>query len=438
MPETLAPPSPAQTGSAVPASRGVIHVGADGGLGGPASSPKPASAAPTTPAKPTARESMEKALAEKIKPGTSIDYTPEKPLGSQPGKAPEQPTEPAGSEEPPTGSEPPPAKDTTADPNAPKPKVNPWKLMEEHKTRAAKLESEIVELKKLVPNEAARKSEIQELEQTRARAKELEDEIRYVNYSKSPEFKEKYEKPYQQAWSKAMADLKEISVEDPSTGESRQVTANDMLNLVNLPLGKARELADAAFGNFADDVMAHRKEIKNLFESQAQALDDARSKGAEREKQMLEQHQAGWKTLENQASEIWTKANESATKDESIGKYLSPIEGNQDHNQRLAKGQEMVDRAFKENPMDRKLSPDDRAAIIKRHAAVRNRAIAYGPLLHENRKLQARLAEVEKELGQFKGSTPGTTGTTTTKVTAPALSAREQMFENLGKLVKNR
>jgi hypothetical protein len=381
---------------------------------------------------------MEKALAEKIKPGTSIDYTPEKPIGQKPPEPPKTDVEAEEHTEDLETKVSKPEDAKPADPNAPKPKVNPWKLMEEHKTRAAKLESEIVELKKLVPNEAARKSEIAELEQTRARAKELEDEIRYVNYAKSAEFKEKYEKPYQQAWSKAMADLKEISVEDPNTGESRQVTANDMLNLVNLPLGKAREMADASFGNFADDVMAHRKEIKNLFEAQAQALDDARSKGAEREKSMMDQHQAGLQTLQNQVSDVWTRANESAAKDESIGKYLSPIEGNQDHNQRLAKGQEMVDRAFKENPMDRKLSPDDRAAIIKRHAAVRNRAIAYGPLLHENRKLQARLAEVEKELGQFKGSTPGTTGTAAGKVAAPALSARDQMFENLGKLVKTR
>lgn len=390
---------------------------------------------------------MESALTNRIKPGTGVDVTPEKPLGTvatTPDPAhPKDETvppgdEPAGTDEPPAGPEPGLEDATTTTPAADgkKAKVNPWKLMEEHKTRAANLEKEVVELKKLVPNAEARKQEMAEVEQLRARAKELEDEIRYVNYAKSPEFKEKYEKPYQQAWSKAMTELREITIEDPNTGASRQITPNDILELVNLPLGKARELAQTTFGDFADDVMAHRKEIKNLFEAQAGALESARNQGEERQKKMLEQYQASMETLNKQIGETWTKANESFTKDEKYGKYFTPVEGDQEGNQRLAKGYELADRAFKENPLDPKLTPEQRESIVKRHAAVRNRAAAFGRLVAMNEKSRARIAELEAELAKFNGSTPSTAGGTAPRATPPTLSARDAMWESLGKLVK--
>lgn len=355
-------------------------------------------------------------------------------MGTQPAEAPKEDAE--GDVESPPASEPKPAKGGDTDGNAPKPKVNPWKLLDEHKAARAKAESEIAELKKLVPNEAARKQEIAELEQLRARAKELEDEIRYVNYEKSPEFKEKYDEPYKKSWSKAMHELAEISIEDPDTGQTRQFTANEMLKLVNMPLAEARKVADELYGSLANDVMTHRKEIKNLFEARATALEEARTKGAEREQKTLEQVKAANETITKQITETYTKANESITKDEKYGAYFTPIEGDQDGNQRLAKGFELVDRAFQENPMDPRLTPEQRESIVKRHAAVRNRAAAFGRLVFQNQQAKTRIAELEAELAQFKGSEPTATGTTPPNTTPAPMSAREQMEAALAKLVK--
>jgi len=446
---TLEPPSapPSSVGSAVPSGRGEINVGSDGSIGGAPAAPRtPATPKPAKPAEaakpavhvPTAREKMQQSLIDKIKPGTRVDAAPETPTpdattGAEDADAAEEPAEAAEAPETPEA----PTEPAKAGEAAPKGKVNPWKLLDEHKTARANAEKEIAELKKLVPNAELRKQEIAEIEQIKTRNKELEDEIRYVNYQKSPEFKDKYQVPYEKAWSKAMNELKEITVQD-ADGRERPVAPQDMLDLVNAPLGKARELANTMFGDFADDVMAHRKEIKNLFEAQATALEEARTKGAEREQKQAEESKTRHEAMIGQINETWKKAIESSSKDEQNGKFFTPVEGDQEGNLRLSKGYEIVDRAMSEfrKISDPSLSREDRAKMIERQVAVRNRAAAYGRMKHIITQREARIAELEKELAQFKGSTPETTTGQPAKEGGPALSAHDQMISDLIKRAK--
>lgn len=439
MPAIAEPPAkPAQVGSVAPSGTGVIHVTPSGMSMTPPEPVKPAAAPTPDPkpaSKPTARDGMADRLAQKIKPGTGIDTTPEKPLAENPKPVAEPKPETVEGEEPEVAETPVVEAAKPGEAPVDKKKVNPWKLVDEHKAGRAKAEQELVELKKLVPNEAVRKQELAELEAARKELKEYQDEIRYVNYAKSPEFKEKYQKPYEQAWAKAMSELKEITVEDVN-GDQRQVTANDMLELVNAPLGRARELADTMFGSFANDVMGHRKEIKNLFEAQASALEEARTKGEEREKSFAEQNKSQTEAIHRQIADHWEKAKASALEDENIGRFLKPIEGNQDHNHRLAKATELVERALKENPLDFKLQPEERVSIVKRHAALRNRAIAYGPLLHDNKTKDARIAELETKLKQYESSTPGTAGGQPAVVAPIPGNSRSGMEQRLAQLAK--
>jgi hypothetical protein len=120
--------------------------------------------------------------------------------------------------------------------------------------------------------------------------------------------------------------------------------------------------------------------------------------------------------------------------DEKNGPFFKPVEGDEHWNQRLAKGFELVDRAFAENPLDPNLTSEQRAAVVRRHAAVRNRAAAFGPLKYKVSQLETKVAELTKELEQFKGSTP-TVGDrrAATGIGQPA-SAREEVFGGLRKL----
>jgi hypothetical protein len=320
----------------------------------------------------------------------------------------------------------------------PKEKVNPWSKLKEKEGIISDLQKQLEESKKSLAPESERKAIAERLQKAETRAKELEDEIRYVNYQKTEEFQTKYQQPYNKAWELATAEMSEITLTDPTSSQVRMATAEDLLTLVNLPLDKARDIADSLFGKFADDVMAHRKEIRNLFRIREAALEEAKKTGAEREKQLAEQSNRETSERSGAVKQAWEKANQDAVAHEKYGKYFVPVEGDQQGNQRLAKGFELVDRAFTENPLDPKLTAEQRAGVINRHAAVRNRAAAFGRLVYLNEQLESKVAELQKELDGFKSSEPDIAGSQsqTTAAAAPPMSARDRLRAKVMELAK--
>ena len=304
--------------------------------------------------------------------------------------------------------------------------------MDEHKAARLKAETEIAELRKTMADPAKVKEIEDRAAKIEARAKELEEEIRYVNYSKSQEFQEKYQKPYEDSWKKWMGELGELTVAD-GAGSERPIQPQDLLELVNMPLQKAREAANNAFGDFADDVMSARKEIRGLFESQNKALEEARKGGEQRQQEVQKQLQVQREALAKNINELWTKSNELAQADEKVGKFFKPVEGDNEINGRLKKGYEIADRAFSINPLDPNLTPDQRAEVVRHHAAVRNRAAAFGRLVYENEKLSAKAVELEAELGKYKNAQPGA-GEPRQAGTPGPHSARDEVFGALHKL----
>jgi len=363
---------------------------------------------------------------------------------AEPGAAEAPPAAAPATETPEPGEETPPAETPAtetppADPNAKpaeakKGKVNPWKLVDEHKAARAKAETEIAELRKLVPNVEDRKKEIELVKQIHDRNKQLEDEIRYVRYEQSTEFKEKYDAPYTNAWKKAMTDLEGVMVNDGEDG-SRAVTPNDMLTLVNLPVAQAQHVASEAFGDLAGFVMAKREKIRELNDARMEALETAKTKGAERDQQRSQQIRQWNEQTSGFIKENWDTVNK-ATLEGPHGEYFKPREGDADWNQRLAKGYELADRAFVDNIKDPKLTREQRESIIKRHAAMRMRCAGWGPLKHENGKLKANLAALEKELAQYKGTTPGAQGRETAAAPNGRGRALDQVFASIAKRAK--
>jgi hypothetical protein len=231
-----------------------------------------------------------------------------------------------------------------------------------------------------------------------------------------------------------MAELGELTVAQ-SDGSERPLAPQDLLELVNLPLGKAREQANQIFGDFADDVMSARKEIRNLFEAQNKALDEARKNGAERDQKRQQEWTAAQETTKKQATELWNKINDEIIKDEKVGVYFKPIEGDTEGNERLKKGFDLADKAFSGlNAFDPRLTPEQRSEVIKIHAAVRNRCAAFGRLTYQNQKLQADLKSLQEELAKFKGAQPGAgEGARTQESTPHYSSAKEAVFSELRK-----
>lgn len=374
------------------------------------------------------RQSLRKAAHVEEETPTPAAVTPktktqEAPVG--------EPPEAQAKEEGAPPNESPPEK-TEAPTSAEKKKLSPWKLVDEHKAARLKAETELAELRKTMADPA----KLKELEEKAAtyekRAKELDDHIKYVDYTKSSEFVDKYQKPYEAAWQKAMADLGELTVAGEN-GQERPLAPADLLALVNMPLQKAREQAEAAFGNFADDVMAARKEIRGLFDAQSRALEEAKKLGSERIAAMQKQQKEAQEAVHKEISNLWTEANQSAVKDETYGKFFKPIEGDEEGNTRLQRGYEMADRAFTINPTSPGLTSEQRAEVVRLHAAIRNRAAGFGRLAYQNSKLEAEIATLKAELGKYKGAQPGA-GSPPPQAQAGPSNTREDVFSALRKL----
>lgn len=374
----------------------------------PAPAAIPASSIPapieSAPAKPGSAKSR---LFSNIGKYADGKPKPEPKAAEKPAAAPAP--EPNEGGEPPEATPEPKPGDKPAAATDPKKKANPWELYNQSKTEVKNLQTKLAELEAKVMKPEQQK----EWESKQARLKELEEEIRYTNYQKSEEFKTKYQQPYDAAWKRAMSDLGELKMTD-NEGNERDMSAEDLLDVVNLPLKEARQKAVEKFGDFADDAMQHRKEIRRLYDEQAAAIATARTEGAAREQKKVEEQKQAFKSVCSEVQEVWNTANEAAKADDKYGKFFQPKEGDQEWNQRLAKGTELADRAFSENPAFAKTS-DERRSIVQRHAAVRNRAAAFGALVHSNNRLESQLTDLKAKLARYEGAEPPASGSSPKK-----------------------
>lgn len=355
-------------------------------------------------ASPGAKGKPKAATPSVAAPGSDRPVEPPKDVIEPPATTEEPPEgKPASEDEPketPKTEEPPPDKKEAPKDAKPdgKNKQSVGRFIDSLKTTVKNLETENSSLKARLTSMGDMDAVARRMEAAEKRASELESEIKFVNYAKSQEFVEKYQKPYEGAWGKAVSEVSQLNIalEDGST---RKATANDLLNLANAPLDQLDDAAERMFGKSAARVIRHVEKIRELSEAQTQALEEARKTGSEREKQMGESQKRIAETL----GTLWerTLAEDSKKLD-----FLKPKDGDDDWNGALDKSTKFVEDAWKANPADPNLTPEQRAEVIRRHAALRNRAVGFSMLKVENKRLADKLAAVQKELDGIKGSAP--------------------------------
>lgn len=280
-------------------------------------------------------------------------------------------------------------------------KPSPWALMEYYKKKAQAAEHEIVELRTKgtePPKEYADRYSALE-----KRNQELEEHMRFLDYSKSQEFVEKYNKPYEEAWMRAVTGLKGLKINSTNqqTGEvaSRDVTPQDIMVLANMDPAAARTEIKTLFPEDAAEVRGYIDRIRDLYAAQHQALEEHKTKGGEWLKQQTEKAKAA----QEANAKLWKQYSDEAREK---FEFLKPLEGDDERNMKLEKAATFVAEALAARANDPKLSEEERANVIKKHVAVRNRAIAYSVLMHENKKLKAQLQEKETALKAFEESAP--------------------------------
>lgn len=315
-------------------------------------------------------------------------------------------------------------------------KINPWKTIKERDTIISQKEKELADLKKMLVDPEARKVEHEKWTKVEQRNKELEEHIKFVDYSKSGEFVEKYQKPYQESWGRAMGELKEVTFSDPLSGEERAMQPADLLELVNMPMVKAREKAEELYGSAANEIMAFRKEIRSLHESQAKALEKAKTEGAKHFEERAAEAKRQQEQIAEFSSKTWQEVNDAITKNEKSGEYFRPVEGNEEVNGRLERGYKLVDEAMQASPFDPRLTPEQRKKVIERHAAVRARAAAFGRIRYELEQERAAHAAALKKLEAYESSEPGTEAGQKLSAAPGNSSAKDSVFTALRRLAK--
>lgn len=235
------------------------------------------------------------------------------------------------------------------------------------------------------------------------RLDELETELRFTNYERSQEYKEKYETPFVRAWNAGQqkaAGLKVVESPgeaDPVTGERtgakmRQGTKEDFDVLMQIgDDDAAAEFAQQRFGAKAPLMLYHREQVQALNSARLQAIDDFRKQGVDREKNRMEQTTQ----QEKQISEAWTRENTAAI--EKYPNWFKPVEGDDKGNELLERGFKLADLAFSNDIQ--KMPLEKRVQIW---SAVRNKAAGFDRLAQQNRALQDQIKELQAKLEGFE------------------------------------
>lgn len=238
------------------------------------------------------------------------------------------------------------------------------------------------------------------MEQIRKRNEELETEVKFTDYTRSSEYKEKFEKPLTQAWMDVLQDIEgeKVELED---GTVRPVTQHDISALLRMPTIEAAKRANELFGAAAPVILQHRNAILSLTRARENAIKEYREKGAEREREMQT-------NAERQRERIYGVFNETIKRYETEAAPLYGKPQDPDEQRYWEKGDALIALAVKRQGLDERLPYEEQSRIVtEAQAAVAARARAFGPLLHRMHKLEAEVESLRGKQAKLVKSEPG-------------------------------
>jgi hypothetical protein len=271
--------------------------------------------------------------------------------------------------------------------------------------------------------EEATKSLKAEMDSIRKNAEELDTEVRYLNYTRSGEYKQKYETPLREAWQTALGDIDGIRVTD-ADGTERDASHHDIMAILNVPVAKAAIIAQETFGPAAPEIMAHRRRLLELTQARDKSIAEWKEKGAQREversKQVEGRQSRSRELFESQFSDY----------EKSHPQLFGREDGDDDGNKLLDESDRLIRIALKGEGVDADMGYEDKVDLItKAQAQVALRARAYGRERLRVIRLQQKVAELEKKVGKVRSSEPGQGEGTSTATRMAPKSAEDAIDE---------
>ncbi len=231
----------------------------------------------------------------------------------------------------------------------------------------------------------------------------LREAIRFADYRKSPEFIDKHKKPYEEAWTKAVAEVTQLNME-MEDGTVRKATANDLLALANAPLDQLDDLAQKWFPKSSARVIRHVEKVRDLADAQEQALKDAEKGAGEYQTKQSEERQ----NLDKVINSTYAQTNAELVK--KWPKWFDKDEADPKGNDILQKGYDYASGVFENAPAQingetRPLTPIEK---VKRLAVIRAKAANHDRLAMRLKEKLARVEELEAQLAEYENSGPPT------------------------------
>jgi hypothetical protein len=393
MPEAAtleAPPAPSPAAPAAAAKAGEPTINFDSAFADLEKIARPDSAEPAAPAKSPTQQAKEKREAAELikKEPENIEDEPAAPAKDEP-----KPTEPAKPEKPKK-----PADFLRDELTKTKQERDSFKAELEKARVAPKIDDG--ETKKFTERITKLEKDLQERDQTLSRAA----------YENSPEFKRDYLGPYQDAFLLGRETIAKFSLTD-AEGATRKATAEDFDQLISLYIqdpDRAAAAVNDLFGNKSGTVNAHLIEVQKQYARMQRAKQEGdKALTAQRELE-TKQHGEWRERVGKRINSTFEAAYRVA--DQKFPELFGLSETDAKEKEIYDKAVELSAKAFGgASPYDPKLSDEQRDDLVAAHAAVWRRSAQFPVLARRLKQASGRIAELEKELKQFKASEPDTT-----------------------------
>jgi hypothetical protein len=253
-----------------------------------------------------------------------------------------------------------------------------------------------------VEETAEYKTLLQEAAQIKEQHAKLSDEIRYLDYTKSPEFQEKHVQPIQSAFEAAADTFATLQVTTPE-GDTRAATDDDVRDLLRLNNPQARiKKAREMFGDAAHFALDAVKPVQDAFIRRDADLKNFREKGVEIQKQRDVQRAETVKQYQQRFDETFQEITSGVPE---LYDQLPETEPDAaEFNTRLVKAKQLVNIAFR-NPAG---LPAEK--WIRSQAALAARAVGFERANRDADTLRAENASLKERLKRFESSDPGLAG----------------------------
>lgn len=294
------------------------------------------------------------------------------------------------------------------------------KIAEDYEPKVKRLPELEAKLKEFESrDETVGKATQERIQAIEKRNAELEQHIKFVDFEKSKDYQENYQKPYEDAWGAALRELKGLTmtVDDPKTGEpvTREVTPADLSYFANLDPATRRTEINRLFPEDREEVKRHVNTISHLAEKAFTAKEKAKKDAEGFSQTQLEQQRQSMA----QRQKLWQATNETLAK--KYPKWFGKEEGDDEGNDLLDRGAALADLVFSPSDLTaeriEKLpkvfreaieskKPFSQEAMVKLHAIARNKIANHDRAIKRLNAAQARIAELEKSLKQYEESSP--------------------------------